>query len=808
MVHDSDDRSNTKRRKISKGSDIEIAKHSKRETNTNNAGSSSEKPLEEIIDSPTSEQSKVTNLPPSKDLPRLTSTLSEQQDAQLKRRRGRPRRSSPVSLQEHNGESAVLNSDAGQPLIRKRGRPRKAETTPLKLSALSPPTTDRRKSERGHQLRSPNLESSDPTVKIEEQPSTALDQEFDTRKRHANGKPMGRPRKSDLILHSTAVGPSEKPSNAVNPDGKSTRGQNTQKSTGKRRVGRPRKGEEQSLYSPNTAVGSSDINKKRKTNLPRSSSTIDQIVDDGTKSIRRGRTGPRKIKLTFDHAQARPIITHPAHVVPQPQYQSLTDYLTSFVSLDEDISFSAAQEWRETHKLLRSRVLAARESGILGHALRGPLPITKPTEPIVPLCHQDQLSVHARFFSKLMQEERKRNYSNARKVASMILNHFKKVSGADEREHAEFLRFQRQTAKRIANEIRRKWRLAEKELHRRLQSKLQAEQRAAGKLQLNQILEHSTNLLDARRNGPDSFDAFSETSSDSCEDHYLSIEELRQKYANVPDLVLEADVSVDERMSRTTDTPDRQDLEQETDESNSAMDSEDDLSTSDGSHTSDSHDSPGLSSLYPELSGNIDIRYPASDCDSDAHSLSFGAKDLFAGVEDSAKTSDPSSRPPLHHRGMSTNLIALESDDDAHDIDDNSPMDSEMEDPCEGSQSDEEADDGPGLTWLYSTPFRTLDAPELVPTESTQPVVETTSDTHIHTPARFPSEGQSPTAEHASNVKVKTPVPILLRGTLREYQHTGLDWMAGLYLSETNGILADEVSISSSKLCLPLLRMT
>jgi len=42
---------------------------------------------------------------------------------------------------------------------------------------------------------------------------------------------------------------------------------------------------------------------------------------------------------------------------------------------------------------------------------------------------------------------------------------------------------------------------------------------------------------------------------------------------------------------------------------------------------------------------------------------------------------------------------------------------------------------------------------------------------------------------------VKTPIPFLLRGTLREYQHYGLDWLAGLYSNHTNGILADEMGL-------------
>ncbi|KAH7134078.1 SNF2 family N-terminal domain-containing protein [Dactylonectria macrodidyma] len=44
----------------------------------------------------------------------------------------------------------------------------------------------------------------------------------------------------------------------------------------------------------------------------------------------------------------------------------------------------------------------------------------------------------------------------------------------------------------------------------------------------------------------------------------------------------------------------------------------------------------------------------------------------------------------------------------------------------------------------------------------------------------------------------KTEVPFLLRGTLREYQRDGLDWLAGLYANKTNGILADEMGLGKT----------
>ena len=45
---------------------------------------------------------------------------------------------------------------------------------------------------------------------------------------------------------------------------------------------------------------------------------------------------------------------------------------------------------------------------------------------------------------------------------------------------------------------------------------------------------------------------------------------------------------------------------------------------------------------------------------------------------------------------------------------------------------------------------------------------------------------------------MKTTVPFLLKHTLREYQHVGLDWLATMYEKRLNGILADEMGLGKT----------
>ena len=62
------------------------------------------------------------------------------------------------------------------------------------------------------------------------------------------------------------------------------------------------------------------------------------------------------------------------------------------------------------------------------------------------------------------------------------------------------------------------------------------------------------------------------------------------------------------------------------------------------------------------------------------------------------------------------------------------------------------------------------------------------------------SAPQSPAPETEADALTKymVPSPVLLHGTLRSYQHAGLDWLASLYRNGTNGILADEMGLGKT----------
>uniref|UniRef100_A0A8C6TNZ7 Snf2-related CREBBP activator protein n=1 Tax=Neogobius melanostomus TaxID=47308 RepID=A0A8C6TNZ7_9GOBI len=60
------------------------------------------------------------------------------------------------------------------------------------------------------------------------------------------------------------------------------------------------------------------------------------------------------------------------------------------------------------------------------------------------------------------------------------------------------------------------------------------------------------------------------------------------------------------------------------------------------------------------------------------------------------------------------------------------------------------------------------------------------------------AESLQPKGYTLATTKVKTPIPFLLHGTLREYQHIGLDWLVTMFEKKLNGILADEMGLGKT----------
>ena len=174
----------------------------------------------------------------------------------------------------------------------------------------------------------------------------------------------------------------------------------------------------------------------------------------------------RSPRIKVKYKAPEPLITHPLHIPPPKSFPSLTDYLDSFVTLDdnEDLTLEKAEAKAIQEAAIRDRIAAAKARGWLASDSNSPNVPRKQTEPSTIQTRHDIMLKHVLNFSGLMAQERRSNLSRAKKIAQMVSQHFRKLEGTDEKELKEQERKIRRLAKWTAQEVRKKWKLAEKVL--------------------------------------------------------------------------------------------------------------------------------------------------------------------------------------------------------------------------------------------------------------------------------------------------------------------------------------------------------
>lgn len=89
---------------------------------------------------------------------------------------------------------------------------------------------------------------------------------------------------------------------------------------------------------------------------------------------------------------------------------------------------------------------------------------------------------------------------------------------------------------------------------------------------------------------------------------------------------------------------------------------------------------------------------------------------------------------------------------------------------------------------LLLTSIINLQSEELTEQESKQEVEDIAAG----------AQSIQPKGNTLETTTVSTKVPFLLKHSLREYQHIGLDWLVAMYNKKLNGILADEMGLGKT----------
>lgn len=552
-------------------------------------------------------------------------------------------------------------------------------------------------------------------------------------------------------------------------------------------------------------------------------------------------------------------IQHPEHVPLPPKFSSFRDWLEHESDHKGDQASQSPRKEAREEACLRLRIKTAAKSGGVLSEGRCSLYLPEVQEaPPQQYTHRDHLLAHAMYFRKLMMQEQKSHITAAKRVAQAAAAEYirRQPKTEDEVKHEQEEALISRYKQYAIQGLMQKWDIIALEVEKRRRHRWEEEQQRLGKQALNKVLEQSTQLLDKRRRGgssdfisndgesneggdegPEGSQELSsgwesrdegnmsstesdnqddKTATDEDNDEALTLEELRLKYAKVP--AIKSDEATDlgkaesQEETREVDlelggqvvksgpsdvapqtTSPKYGLSVRTDDLQHHavsvdVDEVDDILIDNSDQSTDMEDETDDDSISED---DEDDEEGSEVDDKDCGLLGFFAKSDY---NTTGKT------PPIDRNQL---LMAVEeSEDEAEEVS-LIPDAAQVQTPA-ASNSEESS-------------FRvrkTTENPLRSDTQERRKSLETdhqTCQSKLTTPITLRSPIESPKnlasttqisqslpTTPVSTNPLKTPVPSLLRGNLREYQHFGLDWLAGLYANGTNGILADEMGLGKT----------
>lgn len=569
-----------------------------------------------------------------------------------------------------------------------------------------------------------------------------------------------------------------------------------------------------------------------------------ESTTEGRDELRGSQSSP-KLRLKLSRGPFYP--RHPDFIPKPSKYSSLIEVLDTYDIKERDAVFEnkedidpldlrptvikkeeSSEDVAVNEAQSRLRVLAAAQLGGPLSQERSTLFLPDEQGQLPPAyCHNDHLWAQGAYFGVLLRRERARHIELARKTAHACLAKWKErqpqTEEEKEREENEWFKL---TYRQVALDIRRKWELVTGEIERRRLAGWIEEQELTRDRKMQRLLEDTTKMLDRRRvglegevidsEGMEDTDADSEGGSEDDNDSgsegatgddddnmsssesehdseveealdadaTLSPEALRLKYANLPEL--------------EHDTPNEDESAMDLDDNGQAVIKDDAVE--------DEEDGGDMSHVVLE---DVDeALLDDEDDESTDMSDDMGSSDDDGSEDDSDDDEDESAEdeaPGLmgFFGGRERRKITDTPDKDDEEV--------EVDTGLAILEDDANADDDSGHHTAQQPAIEVSDLANLQPAmslegdHSSQPTPmdsTTTAATEAESTTTIDPEEIAkimPTVEETQpHKRITTKVPSLLRGTLREYQHFGLDWLAKLYLNQTNGILADEMGLGKT----------
>lgn len=554
-------------------------------------------------------------------------------------------------------------------------------------------------------------------------------------------------------------------------------------------------------------------------------------------------------------------ISHPDQVPIRRRYSSFQDWFHHDESMTGDgIPRMTDQDARNEANLIRKALDAGEPGGLLSEEKCSKHLPDRQEEPPQQYAHQDYMVAAVIDFQKRHVSERMKHRKWAKDFAAACLTAWEEREKRRGREvpvrsqvekTVEEVEIEVQDAceayyrQNVYGSLKRVWERVASEIDSRRRERWREEHRRIGREKLNRVLEKTTRMLHKRSGAASgstseeeaeesSDDVREELSSDhagSEDDELLTVEELRQKYEHLPSLsgssreASEADSEgyghdigdVDPGGAAELDTdavsmgPGNGDCTaQDTTEARhsasvSVADQLDDLLMDDSDASTDMDDDMGDSDEGTgSENGNDSDQVAGRSEDSGASAqeetglLGFfprGALENHGNENETKETDWPKKQVNEEDKTKVTPHIQEDhAIPDATQV--QTPSASNSEDPMlENSKTpDRETSKGFNQPGEAGIPLTLARVPATRPQLAKHPLANSV-DINKQNDDQQVSLPSTP----ISTAQPSTSIPSLLRGTLREYQQTGLDWLAKLYASErNNGILADEMGLGKT----------
>ena len=384
--------------------------------------------------------------------------------------------------------------------------------------------------------------------------------------------------------------------------------------------------------------------------------------------------------------------------------------------------------------------------------------------------HWDFVLEEMTWLSSVFQQETKVKKLTSRKCAKMVQKHFSdKILEKKRAEKAQEQNL-RKIASNMAKEIRTFWGNVEKLYEYSLKTEIEKKRKAALDEHLNRIVDktekYSTLLAESML-----ADASSRTTP-VASDSEGGIDDINDK-----EFVPDQNSDDDEETIAKDDVREEGEIDELKDESEIPVEEL-------------------LRRYYPELYGNdatTNDGSKKSEETSTTNESSISTEVKEKDVADKNLNEDENGPTTSKRRRMDRDVKsdAVVADTSSDLADDSSLLPSEKDEETATEEEDEETDENDSESSDINEDAAEDDNTKLLVEQEGEQFSEFTDV--IEMAAKF-----QPTGNTLDTTNVKTKVPFLLKHTMREYQHVGVDWLVSMHERKLNGILADEMGLGKT----------